>query len=273
MTNATTAPVPAMSETDGKTLARLRVAAMKVLWKLICSISGNPNCTKAHEHPRYVGKSPAEQHAKFAALIPKLKEVRPSPILLAGIEAGIVRLPAGAEDWFAIPHWSLVAKNYPEAVEFAFELYRKSSGYEVRWAEGGKNWGSVPIEQYREKAQFMDQLMENQGSGMVVFAAQFGEKRTGLKRHQVHQEVDPAEHALGAYEILMMLVAHPDRLAYADDLGVECSGDQYVRRDGHYCRGTLQIVRSMGEVKSTNANNCDKDWSIGSPTAFAPAVQ
>lgn len=267
-----TAATAAPEKSGASVPESIRGPLSKFLWKLLCATMGTPDCTKPTAHSYYVRKSLSEQRSTFSVLVPSACDVRPNPVIQAGVESGILQFPEGAEHWFVIPHWSLVASDYPKAVKYAFELYRTTCGYQVRCGESGENANPFTITEYREKSEFMNQLMKNQRSGMVIFAAQFGQKRQGFKRNTVRNALASDEHALGAYEILMMLVANPGRMGFAKDLGIECSGDEYERRSGHYDRGTLQLRHEEGSVVMQNHFDCGVVPNMGSPTAFAPTT-
>lgn len=74
------------------------------------------------------------------------------------------------------------------------------------------------------------------------------------------------EFGLGAYEISIMLLTHPERLKYRRDLGIGCVGDEYFERDDSNAsnpmfRFTSRFVFDFGWINTPLRQ-------YGSPTAF-----
>lgn len=132
----------------------------------------------------------------------------------------------GAEGIFVIPHWSLVAKTYPEAVQKvldALKKQRKGKFYNYRS-------GEIDADHIRETPQkiaAMQQLRDAQKSDLLQVPAQFGIRHRGRSVRRAREVFAIAEFGLGAWEIGVMLLSHPERLSNYDDLWIDCAGDEW----------------------------------------------
>ncbi len=136
----------------------------------------------------------------------------------------------GAEGIFVIPHWSLVAKTYPEAVQKIIDALTKQ--------RGGKFYnyrdGEIDADHIRETTQkivAMQQLRRVQKSDLLQVPAQFGIRHRGRSVRRVREIFAVSEFGLGAWEIGCMLLTHPERLADYDDLWIDCPGDEWKPSD------------------------------------------
>lgn len=119
-------------------------------------------------------------------------------------------VPEGMEHWFLIPEWKKVAPTYNEAVQKVLDAIKSTRPF-YNWREG-----QIGPEFLRERV--------NKGIVPEILAAQFGEKHKGESVENVRKT---KEILLGAYEVGIMLLTHPNRLEKYEDLWIDCPGDEY----------------------------------------------
>ncbi len=132
-----------------------------------------------------------------------------------------------AEGNFLIPDWRAIAPTYGEAVEIVLAALKKSrDGRFVNYREGAL--GSDRLRESVNKVKFFQNLRKEQaGHDVLVVQAQFGIRHRGRSVRRARFVMGKSECGLGAFEIGIMLLLHPERLAHFDDLWVDCSGDEY----------------------------------------------
>ncbi len=177
-------------------------------------------------------------------------------------------LPANAEGWFAIPKWQSVARSYNEAVEKALELIKQQrKGKFCNWREG--RLGAQYLRQHERTAKRLEALADQQKSyDILVVAAQFGLRHRGRSIRRAREVFTANEFGLGAFEIGCMLLTHPERLQYYDDLWIDCAGDEYVSDvDGDFSLAPYFFF-GEGEVWFGSAHG-----RCGSASGFLPPQQ
>jgi len=134
-------------------------------------------------------------------------------------------LPAGAEEWFAIPRWQAVASTYNEAVELALELLVSRRRFENRIAG---RLGEAYLRQ-TERSKLAERILAEQQAGcdILVVAAQAGMLHRGCSARRTRVTMARNEFGLGVFAFACMLLAHPERLSNCDTLMVDCGGDEY----------------------------------------------
>lgn len=145
------------------------------------------------------------QHAELKKLFPK---IAPLP----------EELPEG-DSLYVIPHWSTVAKTYPDAVKLVLHEIDKSRPF-YNWREG-----QIDSEHLRES--------ENKGTptdNISILNCQLGQKYNGRSVKSVRKE--KGEILLGAYEVGIILLTHPETISKYDDLFIDCPGDEFKPDDG-----------------------------------------
>lgn len=176
----------------------------------------------------YKPKSVAEQMVVLKAIFPKLKSFDESAVAK--------ELLAGAEGNFLIPRWQELAPTYGEAVELVLAALKQSrNGRFVNYCEN--QLGPDRLRESAKKSDMFQKLGNEQpGHNVLVVQAQFGLRHRGKSVRRARVVMGGNECGLGAFEIGIMLLTHPDRLANYDDLYVDCSGDEYApRADGSFC--------------------------------------
>lgn len=183
------------------------------------------------------GYFPGYKPGGIVAQVNMLRELFPeigyaNQDLLAQVEKGQVAIPTGAEGWFAIPHWSKVASTYQEALEKVLVLLAKAYGDRFQNYRSGQ-LGSQHLRETPTKALAMERLQQCQNADIILVPAQFGLRHRGRSVRRASAVMAGNEYGLGAYEIGIMLLTHPDRLKHFNDLRINCAGDEYSPDVGH----------------------------------------
>jgi hypothetical protein len=167
----------------------------------------------------YKPKSVADQIKVLRKLFPKIgtadESIAEKPV------------PAGAEGWFAIPRFEVVAAGYNEAVEKVLKLIKKDrKGNFYNWREG--HLGPQYLRQMERTVRFWKKIGEGQkGHDILIVPAQFGLRHRGRSVRRVRVIMNSSEFGLGAFAVGVMLLTHPERLKHYDDLWIDCAGDEY----------------------------------------------
>lgn len=125
---------------------------------------------------------------------------------------------AAAEGLFIIPHYKLFG-TYNEAVLKCIEIIKTTHDC-YDWRNG--NWSADYLKQLPIKEHFWD-TQDN----VIALGVQFGQKHAGESVETVRAGLETNELPLGMYEVLIMLLTHPERLQSYDDLWIDCPGDEY----------------------------------------------
>jgi hypothetical protein len=175
-------------------------------------------------------------------------------------------LPGGAEAWFAIPRWQMLAPTYNQAVELVLEVLatrRKISNRIV-----GK-LGDKFLRQ-SERSKLAEKILSTQQdeNDILVVAAQAGMLHRGSSARRTRVSMAGNEFGLGVFAFGCILLTHPERLSTGDTLMVDCSGDEYsVRADYTFDRVPLFDYDMAGiEFSIFYEDRARNLW--GTPTGF-----
>ena len=181
-------------------------------------------------------------------------------------------IPYGAEGWRATLRWERIAPTYGQAVEKVLEKIAS-----LRQFKNSRQDGRPGLSQLcrREDAAKMAQRLgdEQKEHSILVFPAQFGlaHSRHSVRRTRGLLPGRVLEFELGAFEVGIMLLTHPERLQSADDLGIICSGDEFA--PGAY--GSLSLAPSFS-INAEGVMEFDARWcdyflpGYGAATGFLP---
>jgi len=188
------------------------------------------------------------------------------------IKAYEQRLPAGAETWFAIPRWKLVAGTYAKAVEKVLN--------KLQYARGDLDFsGRIKfLSQHEHTIKKFEEISNQQnGYSILVIAAQFGWRHRDRSVQKVREIFTENEFGLGAFEIGCMILTHPDRFFSDADLWILCSGNECnLPGDIPIFTGDIPIfIGHRGKLKfdggSPSTIGIKEAYSFyGSPTGFVP---
>lgn len=211
-------------------------------------------------------KSLAEQIAKLYELFPSMA-ARANRDLLMQIEKDEITLPYGAEGFFAIPHYLCIADSYQEAVQKVLDRLKEVLG--DRFANCRKGYlGPNLLHENRKKIVQRGILQKDQDSDMHIVAAQFGMRHRGRSGLRAHTIMNKKECGLGAYEIGIMLLTHPERLQNKNDLWIDCIGDEYysLARDGFLRSPVFRIFEDTLILDTHEIDRINEHF--GSPSSF-----
>ena len=190
------------------------------------------------EYPdAYKVKPLAEQQAVLLKHFPRLKQMNTK----------VPELPEGAEGWFAIPRWQRIAPTYGEALSRVFAALAKSrEGHFHDYRKG--QLGARFLRQEKQSKSRWDRLVARQRGDIVAVPAQFGRRYRGWSANDVRAKLEPDQFSLGAYQIAIMLLTHPERLSTGGELWLYAPGDEYsYGGDGHFEFAPLFYFRA-GEL-------------------------
>ena len=139
-------------------------------------------------------------------------------------QQGIYRmLPPDAEGAFLLPPWTYLGSTYQSAVMKVFSLLRINDKHTAAFRHVVSSVKECPRKQevFRASSQGLDRYQ------LKVMPGQFGLHYRGQSAARVQAHASEGEISLGLYEVGIMLITHPDRLANNDDLAIICAGDRY----------------------------------------------
>ncbi|MGD0630681.1 MAG: hypothetical protein ABR987_15215 [Terracidiphilus sp.] len=175
-------------------------------------------------------------------------------------------LPAGAESWFAIPRWQVLAATYNEAVEkmLAVLATRRKFSNRIIGKIGEKHL------RQSERSKLAEKILaeQQQGNDLLVVAAQAGMLHRGSSARRTRVAMAGNEFGLGVFAMGCMLLTHPERLSSGETLMIDCSGDEYsVRADYTFDRVPLFDYDISGiEFSIFYEDRARNLW--GTPTGF-----
>jgi len=183
---------------------------------------------------QYAGEEVASSYGYLSGYEPKsiaeqvevLRELFPE---LGSIDEGLAEadLPANAEGWFAIPRWEKIADTYGEAVDKVLALLSKTRGGRFHNYRQGQ-LGSRYLRQHERTVVMLERFGEAQSDhDILVVPAQFGLMHRGRSVRRAREVFKASEFGLGAFQIVCMLLTHPERLQHLNDLWIDCAGDEF----------------------------------------------
>lgn len=202
----------------------------------------------------YTPRSVEDQWKILTNLFPKLKKKK-LPIEWPAI-------PDGAESLFVIPHWKLIGATYNDAVIAVLAKIKESRPF-YNWRDG--QMGEQYLRQTPEKVAFWDEAAQ-----IVLMPAQFGQNHAGMSVKTVQETKKPTELLLGAYEVSLMLLTHPERLQSYDDLWIDCAGDEFSPDgDGVFSKAP-NLYFSGAQARFSTRDVSDAFGHFGSASGFVP---
>lgn len=145
-----------------------------------------------------------------------------------------------AEGIALIPHWKQFG-TYNQAVEKVLGFIKDSRPF-YNWREG--ELGSDRFRQTKAKEAFWNSQHDS-----VLMPVQLGNRWKGKSVETVRKDVANDELGLGAYEVGVILLTHPEILTKWEDLFIDCPGDEYDYPDGTARCFGAPIFRFDGSVE------------------------
>ena len=249
----------------GELAEAIRVAALASLRDLSIDKFEDEEVASNYGYPvEYCMKGIPEQVVCLRELFPGIG--------FADESVALGELPKHAEGWFAIPKWQTVAPTYNGAVEKVLAMINQTRGGKFQnYCEG--QLGPDQLRQSAKSASAFQRLAESQKDhDILVVPAQFGLRHRGRSVRRACEVFDSNEFGLGAFAIGIMILTHPERLMYYDDLYVDCAGDEFKDPGSSVLFGRVPYFGFGGdEVEFDTDGVSDVDDSDGSASAFLPA--
>ncbi|KKT81716.1 MAG: hypothetical protein A2V96_02795 [Candidatus Yonathbacteria bacterium RBG_16_43_6] len=191
---------------------------------------------------------------------------------LLGTSTTTKPVPAFAEGLFVIPHWGLIAQTYASAVLAALEELEA-----VRGSKICKYYrGEIGSENFRRNFNTERALRSIHGGDedwwhkVFTIPAQFGIQYRGASSHWAKRTFTKCEFGLGLFEVIIMLITHPERLSCNDDLWIECPGDSYSFTPDNDPLSTPFLNIIDGEIGVGTVPTYEPGARYGSATLFLP---
>lgn len=177
------------------------------------------------------------------------------------------RLPLGAEAWFVLPKWRHIAPTYNDAVDTVVAKLREVFRNKFLNYCGASPHGRNDLLQIKEKRRAWEYLERRQKGECVIIPAQFGILHCGIPQHRLDEVMAKGEFGLGAYEVGIMLLTHPERFHDSNNLWIECIGDICAEcKPVHGLRHHPVYLMMSGEVRLTKESGVNKHY--GAATGF-----
>ena len=212
--------------------------------------------------PEYRVKAIEDQASMLRQLFPRLAgDAAATGALVSGAP-----LPAGAEGWFLVPRWQALASTYNAAVDDVLATIARTRPASL--------WRSERLGRDRLRQQERTfAMMEKMGGGLadlIPLAAQFGLRHRGRSIRHARESFAEREFGLGIFAVGCMLLTHPERLRQAEQLYVDCAGDEYSASDEQQFSEAPFFRVIDGRVGFGTSWIGYVDPYFGSATAFVP---
>jgi len=176
--------------------------------------------------------------------------------LLSGINDGKVKLPEGAERWFAIPNWTKIGGvfggDYLSAIKGMLILLRANM-LDRFCCYLDRVSGQLLIRQTRRSERAWLEIIDQQKNpSILIVPCQFGHGRYGSESCDSSEEINKipeSEFCLGAFALGAMLLNHPDRMINKTRPNMYCVGDEICKPDGDWGRNSLAYLYSGRQLK------------------------
>jgi hypothetical protein len=150
------------------------------------------------------------------------------------------KLPKGAEGWFAIPSLSALAvKHFPEVADPA-EQYSQAIQIvheKIAALRAFYNYreGQIKPRHLRmntRTAFAMALIAEDQKGDILIVAAQLGMRHRGRSVRCAREQFTSKEYGHGSLAVGSIILTHPERLIYWEELDINCAGDEFAPTAG-----------------------------------------
>lgn len=107
---------------------------------------------------------------------------------------------------------------------------------------------------------------------ILVVPAQFGKLHGGKSVRRAREVMNSFEFGLGAFAVSCMLLTHPERLQHAEDLWVDCAGDEFSSdADGDFDKAPCLDFQDRLLAFATKSVD-DASEHFGSASGFLPQL-
>lgn len=134
--------------------------------------------------------------------------------------------PSWVEKFFPQFDWRHVAPTYAEAVVNVLDAIKQARNGKFHNYHDGQINDQRLRQSTKTEAVFAKLGDEQKDHDILVVAAQFGLRHRGRSTRRVREIMQANEFGLGAFAVGIMILTHPERLSYFDDLWIDCGGDE-----------------------------------------------
>lgn len=169
-----------------------------------------------------------QESKKLHALFPELACSDYDHKYVERIRQGQIMLPSAMERWMLLPDPHKIALEHNASCHKGLLLLKKT------YKEKFFNWRKERLgSQYLQKREHTIEMWNalraaQKGHDILVVPVQFGLLYQDYSVHNVRKTFTPGEFGLGAFEVGVMLLLHPERFKQHNDLWVDCPGDEYT---------------------------------------------
>jgi hypothetical protein len=162
------------------------------------------------------------------------------PVFAIEYAKHLPQLPQGAEGWFAIPSLSALAvKRFPEVTDPAEQYCQAIQIVQEKIAASRAFYnyreGQIRPQQllmHTRTTDAMALIAGNQKSDILIVAAQLGMRHRGRSVRCAQEKFTSEEYGLGSLAVGSIILTHPERLIYWEELDMNCAGDEFAPTAG-----------------------------------------
>ncbi len=155
-----------------------------------------------------------------------LRELFPGLATTSIVGAGA--LPGGAEGWFVIPRWPAIASTYNAAAMKVLAAIARTREASIARVD---RLGGDRLRQHERTIGMFGKPRGDVEAHMLAVPAQFGLRHRGRSVRHAREMFEENEFGLGVFAAGCMLLTHPERLSQAEQLYLDCAGDEYSSSD------------------------------------------
>lgn len=159
-----------------------------------------------------------------------------------------------ADGVFLVPEWEKVGKTYSEALQKVLDALKKDRQF--------FNYRKGQIDE--------SHIKRPDGTLSEIIHAQMGKKYRRVSVREVKGKIKLGEYLLGAYEVGVILLTHPDILKSYDDLWIDCPRDEFSPGADGAFSGAPSFEWSDGELRFDTRDVYDAYGHCGSASGFSP---
>lgn len=234
-----------------------------------------------YNYPKeYLGARPlAEQIAK----IHKIFNIR--PVSAFHYLQVLPILPKGAEGWFAIPTINALAKKhfpyiknerekYCHGVQLVHEYIEKTRRFENNEEENINFKHLRSIDRTQQALQLITTMQKGDLSTneveIIIIAAQLGRKHRGRSVRRAKKMFDKNEFGLNSLAVGSIILTHPERLTYWDELDMDCAGDVFSPSADNDFSSVPYFCYRLDRLEYGAGADNHVDKSFGTASGFVP---
>ncbi len=173
--------------------------------------------------PSYRGLMPLEQQIDFLV---KLFKLDPAPTLewMEEVLRPRLKLPETLENWIAVPRYQFISPIYAEAVAKVFSLLvhgRRFAPCRDKFFAPGR------LRRSHRTISMRRRLSDSQrGCSISVMPIQLGRLHPGVSPEIMAKSFSEAEFGLTLFDVICILLAHPQLCDHETNFGIYCPGDE-----------------------------------------------